>query len=54
MPPDPPESSALLPNTAETVNNTAKSVMLKMICLLSPTKNRWPSTHLRASNFQIN
>jgi hypothetical protein len=28
--------------------------MLKMICLLSPTKNRWPSTHLRASNFQIN
>jgi hypothetical protein len=46
--------SSRYPTTAETVNTTAKSVMLK-ICLSSlRPKNRWPSTHLRASNFQIN
>jgi hypothetical protein len=43
-----------LPNTAETVNNTAKSVMLKICPPSLRPKNRWPSTHLRASNFQIN
>ncbi len=37
--------SSRYPTTAETVNTTAKSVMLK-ICLPSlRPKNRWPSTH---------